>query len=599
MRFRQEGCKRSEKKYGMRVVNPVFMGLAIVAACGGCARTETSWTPETVAPPAPAEAAIETPPALASRTDSLVLPAELSGPVALTRDGAILTGLLNNRFIEVARFGPEIDETYIDENRAVFDPLLLAQISRGRNSRQSFGFSGAGGSFNTQNFDDNDNKQITLDSISELLGRVQALNRSIDALGGTGRGTVMGNSASVEVQQYLPTGTFLFLTGAGAQLDENPYGDDSQHSWTAGISQPLLRGAGTDVNLAALRQARNFAAQSEHEFRASVIDVVRRTERAYWELVLAKEVIAIREFGVTLAANQMTRQEELESVGKALGGSVMAARAERLARQADLADAKAAMRSQAIALIQLMHPESTPRWEITFDPQDGADVVNVATEPLESERLSLLYRPELAQARLSLANLELDVVRARNGRLPRLNMVGQYRDASGGQGPASTNSTSAVGEDTYHVGLQFETAIFNRAERARFRRAQLSQERGLGYIAQLEEEIAAQVRQAIIEVERQWERLAATTEAVLSRREAVRVIEGRHEVGMATNLDVLQVQRDLIQSQVDDATARVRYIEALTELYAAEGTLLERRGVALEGYAARNEPLESMTNAME
>lgn len=582
----------------MRTISQTITGLALLAVFGGCARTETSWTPETVTPPAPAEAAIEAPLALESRAESLALPAELSGSVPLTRDGAILTGLINNRRIDVARFGPEIDETYIDENRAIFDPVLLAQISRGRASRQSFGFSGSGVQSNSQSFDNN-RKQVSLDSVSELLGRVQALNQSIDALGGTPRGTVVGTSGSVEVQQFLPTGTYLFLTGAGARLDSNPSGDDSQHSWTAGVSQPLLRGAGMDVNLAALRQAKNFAAQSEHEFRAAVIEVVRQTEQAYWELVLAKEVLAIREFGVNLASDQMTREEELESVGKALGGDVMAARAERLARQADLVDAEAAMKTQAIALIQLMRPESSPRWEITFDPQDGADVVEVPTQPDESERLSLLYRPELAQARLTLANLELDVVRARNGRLPKLNAVGQYRDASGGQSSTSTVNTSGVGEDTYSVGLQFETAIFNRAERARYRRAQLSQERGSGYITQLEEEIAAQVRQAIIEVDRQWERLAATTEAVLSRREAVRVIEGRHEVGMATNLDVLQVQRDLIQSQVDDATARVRYIEALTELYAAEGTLLERRGVALEGYAARNEPQERLIDVTE
>jgi outer membrane protein TolC len=86
---------------------------------------------------------------------------------------------------------------------------------------------------------------------------------------------------------------------------------------------------------------------------------------------------------------------------------------------------------------------------------------------------------------------------------------------------------------------------------------------------------------------------------VLSRRESVRVIEGRHEVGKATNLDVLQVQRDLIQSQVDDATARVRYIEALTDLYAAEGTLLERRGIALDEFAARDEQQESVTDEVE
>ena len=581
----------------MRAVNFNAWGaaFALVAMLAGCAHTETSWTPETVAPPAPTEAAIEAPASLESRAESLTIPATLSGPVALTRDGAILTTLLNNRRIEVARFGPEIDETYVDENRAVFDPRLLAQVSRGRGTRQSLGFSSTG---TATSGGTTASKQLTPDNVAELLASVQRLNESIDALNGDNDSTVVGNSGSVEVQQFLPTGTLLFLTGAGATLDNNPSGDSSQHAWTAGISQPLLRGAGMETNLAALRQARNIAAQSEHEFRRAVLDVVRETERAYWELALAKEVLAIREFGVTLANDQMKREEELESVGKALGGDVMTARAERLARQADLVDAQAALKSQSIELIRLMHPESAPRWEVGFEPQDEAEVVEVALNADESEDLALLYRPELAQARLTLANLELDVVRTRNGRLPKLNLVGEYEGASGGESATSSN-TSSSDEDTYSVGLQFEMALFNRAERARHLRAQLSQERGAGYITQLEEEIAADVRQAMVEVERQWERLAATAEAVLSRREAVRVIEGRHEVGKATNLDVLQVQRDLIQSQLDDATARVRYIEALTDLYAAEGTLLERRGIALDEFADRDEQQESVTDEVE
>jgi outer membrane protein TolC len=550
-------------------------------------------------PPALAESAIEVPPSLESRAESLALPSDLSGPVALTRDGAILTALLNNRRIEVARSGPEIDATYIDENRAIFDPRLLAQISRGRATRQSFGFS-SGSSSSSSGSSSSGAKAVTLSSVNELLLRVQQLNQSIAALDGTGSSTVVGTSGSVEVQQYLPTGTLLFLTGEGARLDNNPGGDDSQHTWTAGVSQPLLRGAGTDTNLAALRQAKNVAAQSEHEFRGTVIDVVRQTEGTYWELVLAKEVLGIRDLGVRLAEEQMNREQELQSVGKALTGDVMSAQAERSAREADRVDAQAALKTQAIELIRLMHPESTPRWELTFEPRDGADVVEVLTVPEESERLALQYRPELAQARLTLANLELDVVRARNGKLPQLNLVGEYENSSGGNSSATSGSSTGVGDDdTYSVGLQFETALFNRAERARYRRAQLSQDRGSDYIAQLEEEVAAEVRQALVEVSRQWERLAATSQAVLSRNEAVRVIQGRHEVGKATNLDVLQVQRDYIQSQVDDATARVRYIEALTELYAAEGTLLERRGISLAGLAGRDGQQESLTDDVE
>jgi hypothetical protein len=39
---------------------------------------------------------------------------------------------------------------------------------------------------------------------------------------------------------------------------------------------------------------------------------------------------------------------------------------------------------------------------------------------------------------------------------------------------------------------------------------------------------------------------------------------------------------NLIQARLDEITARIRYIEAITALYHAEGTLLERRGIGVE-----------------
>lgn len=65
--------------------------------------------------------------------------------------------------------------------------------------------------------------------------------------------------------------------------------------------------------------------------------------------------------------------------------------------------------------------------------------------------------------------------------------------------------------------------------------------------------------------------------------EKLRVERDRYEVGMSRNLDVLQVQRLLIQAEVDAAAARVDLRQSLTELWRAEGTLLERRRVVLAG----------------
>lgn len=567
----------------------------------GCAHQPVSWTPDSVRPPAPSEAAITVPAALAERAQ----PVTIAEPPAaeqvrdagetvlpVTRDGAILAGLLGNRFIEVARFGPEIDATYIDEARADFDPRLLASVSTGRqrlygNGLESSSIPGALPATGTAG--------VTLSNVERLLEQVQRLNQTVDLLDAGGDLSIGSNSGSLRVEQWLPTGTMLFLTGSG--LAEHGDADGSRSAWAAGVAQPLLRGANMRANLAGLRQAKNLAAQSEHEFRRNVMEVVRQIEATYWELELAHEVLRIREFGVRLAEEQMRREEGLLAVGKALRGDVMTAKAEHAARQADLADALGTLESQTIELIRLMRPSDTPRWELALHPADEATVVEVSVDPQASEDLAMQFRPELAQARLTLANLELDVLRTRNELLPRLDVVGSY-----GEGRGATTLATGSGSrdaDTYSIGLEFETGIPNRAEKARHRRARLENERGASIIGQLEESIAAEVRRAVVELTRQWQRLAATAEAVLSREEAVRVIQGRREVGKATNLDVLQVERDFIESRVDDATARVRYIQALTKLYAAEGTLLERRGIALDAIAAEETPLGKPTYEAE
>ena len=83
-------------------------------------------------------------------------------------------------------------------------------------------------------------------------------------------------------------------------------------------------------------------------------------------------------------------------------------------------------------------------------------------------------------------------------------------------------------------------------------------------------------------LERQWQRIQATEKEVASREEELRVEQDQFRVGRSTNLDVLQVQQGLIQAKVDEVTARVGYIQAITALYRTEGTLLERRGVSVE-----------------
>ncbi len=585
-----------------RLVRSAVAAGAMVLVASACATHKAHYSSESIPLPTATPSAFEPAASLNERAAGLLVAAKPGDdkPIALTRDGALLTAIANNRSLEVARFGPQVGQTFEPEARSAFDPLLLGTLSTGRDTREraatystKTSASSLLSSSTTQTSAGSGSGTPSATPILDAIQQGVAINRqALSDLQGIV--TILGQpehpfiktestDGSVTVRNYLPTGTLVFLTGEATHTDTNLAPDDYLGAWTFGVTQSLLRGRGLDVNLVDLKQARNLAAQSEQEFRRRVLEIAAVVEDAYWEFVLANEVVKIREFAVSLADEQLRRNEDLYSVGKIVEGDVMSAKAEKASRTADLTDARAAIRSQTLALIRLLNPDADRVWELTFAPVDQPEVTQVAVNPELSDQLAMQYRPELAESQLELANRDLDVVRTRNGLLPRLDLTATYGRTSRG---TSSNDASAFLDssafDNFRVGLDFETPILYRGERARHDRAKLYQAQAGASVSDVEQGVATQVRQAIVEVERQWERIGATQEAVNSRLEELRIAQDRNAVGKATNLDVQIVQRNLIQAEVDEVTARVRYIEALTGLYAAEGTLLERRGIRLD-----------------
>jgi outer membrane protein TolC len=512
------------------------VALIVAMLVAGCARGPT-WTPVTVQPPASLEAAMaEVDQARAEGGASFARDA--ASTLTITRDGAVLITLARNRSLAVQRFGPEITATNIDTARAEFDPNLMATATYSRTAVQS-------GEGDLASFS------------ASRTGRVTA-----------------------EISNRLPTGTEIFLSGGYTQSRAPQSEWTYTGMWSAGVTQSLLRGFGPSVNLVDLRQARNTAAASEHELRGFIIDLVQQVDTAYWELVLALETLKIREAAIDLAEEQLALTLDMIEVGKFAEDADVSARAELASSRADLVDAEGDVRARMIELVRLLSPDSAAQWQITLDPQEGPDVERVALEAPASALLAMFYRPDLAQGRLDLANRELEVVRTRNGLLPRLDAFGTYtRTSSGSRGALANEHLNDSDSGGYELGANFEMALLNRAERAANRRAHFQEAQAAAAIANLEQQIEADVRQAVIEAERQWERTIATKEVVESRQEEYDVEVDRFRIGKSTNLDVLQVYRDLISAQVDEVTSRVRYIEALTSLYVAEGTLLERRGI--------------------
>lgn len=562
------------------------LAVASTLLLAACATQESpSWNPQSVAPPPwnPETAAPATEPASATaETNTAPAPEDQTDatrrvtPLALS--DAVVIAFENNRTIAVANLDPGITSTTVQEARAEFDPTVSASLRYGRDINRTTS-TGASASTGGGNLDTSDGT-----SLGELLTAAQTIQAFATRNDETTT-TASSNqtSGSAALSQRFATGTTMSVSTDYAGASNDPANDLYGSGWSVELRQALLQGRGRDINLITVRQAENDVASSVHSLRQQVISTVRDVELTYWDLALAREVVRINEVAVALAEEQMRLNQDMLNAGRAVEADVLSAKAERATRQADLSDARAQIEDRNLALIRLLNPDQPDLWQLAFEPEPAPEPAPVDADAGSSVALAMNYRPELAQARLGLANAELGTRRARNDLLPRVDLV-----ATAGGGADGDHSSEAwelldSGRDeSYGIGIEVETALYRRAEKARLLRSELQETQSERQIADTEQAIETAVRQAVVELRRNTDRLASTREAVTARTSELETAQSRYASGRSTNLDVLLVQRDLIQAQIDEVAARVGCAQALTSLYAAEGTLLERRGIKVE-----------------
>lgn len=454
---------------------------------------------------------------------------------------AILFGLENNPTVTIQRLTPDVVNTLASEARAAFDPVI--GLTGQRSEMKSLRRLGA---------------QRTPFDLRD---------RRFDY--------------SLQVSESLPTGTAVTagvgITGSVSNL----YTDQFTGGFDLTITQSLLRGFGPAANLAALRQARLDLEMSTFELKGVAESVVADIEKSYWDLYLTREQMAIQKKSLELAEQQLEESLERVAVGKLPVLELAAVDAEVAARKSALIDAQSQHEQARLRFLYLMNPQSETFWSIyisatdqPFIPTDTLDALAV------HDSLGLLYRADLQQAYLALEKGELDVVRTKNGLLPQLDLfiaLGRtsYSETFGKQ--AYPNLSSPF----YQVvaGINFAMPVPNRQAAARLKRAQLTREQQDMAVQNMTKMVQWDIRSAYAEIWRALQQIEATRVTRELQEKRLAAEQEKFRVGKSINYLVLQAQRDFTASQLDETRAMVAYLYALTDLYVAEGTLLERRGV--------------------
>ena len=344
----------------------------------------------------------------------------------------------------------------------------------------------------------------------------------------------------------------------------------------------MLRGFGTDVNLAVLRQARLDTELSRYELQGFSQALVSQVETAYWDYALSLRQVDIVAESLRLTRQQLDETREMIQVGTQAESELAAVQAEVAIQLQGRIDVTSALDANRLRLLRLTNPPEPRPWDRSVTLVHPPQVPDIALGPVNSHvDEGLRLRPEIRQAELEIQRQTLEVVRTKNGVLPKLDLfitLGRtgYADSFGD----SVNGPGDEGLDS-QVGFTLNYPFYNRGAKARRDRAQYSKQRAEKALDNLKQLVALDIRIAFIEVNRTRQQIEASTATRKFQEEKLRTETEKFRVGRSTNLLVAQSQRDLLSSRLDEVRAVVSYLKALTDFYRLEGTLLDHRGIRM------------------
>lgn len=381
-------------------------------------------------------------------------------------------------------------------------------------------------------------------------------------------------------QEKLPQGRALLMPSIN--LNANTTFNDQTTSYQAGspfsagngnkrynsngygvnLTQPLFRAQ----NWLAYTEAQLQVAQTDAQFKIAEQDLALRVAQNYFDVLIAQDSVQLVEAQKTAITEQLAQAKRNFEVGTATITDSLEAQSRFDLIFAQEVAAKNNLDVKRSSLQQLIN-------EVPKDIKSlGAGFKLDAPKPAEMEQWvsdAQSHNPQLAIAQANATLAEKEVSRNQSAHLPTLDLVANYAksNASGGSFGANDNSNKSI-------GVQLNVPLFQGgAVSSKSREAEANQERGRQDLENARRNVTTQTRQAYLGVVSGVAQVQALQQALASSQSLLDASKLGQEVGIRTNLDVLNAQQQLYSTRRDLYQAQYNYLLSQLRLKAAVGGL--------------------------
>jgi outer membrane protein len=356
--------------------------------------------------------------------------------------------------------------------------------------------------------------------------------------------------------QYNPSKP-PFLVGGTNRYNSNGYG--------VTLVQPLFR----EQNWQIYSESELQATQADLQLKIAQQDLIVRVAQAYFDVLIAQDSVGLVDAQKTAISEQLQQAKRNFEVGSATITDTLEAQSRFDLTGAQEIAAQNNLEIKRSALQQLIN--SAPGELDSL----GKDFALEAPQPASMEKWVSEAQMSSLQLAIAQAGAEIadrEVSRNRGGHLPTVDLVANYsqNNANGSSFGVGTDTTSKT------IGVQLNMPLFQGgAINSKWREAEANRERARQELENARRTVEQQTRQAYLGVVSGIAQVQALKQAVTSSQSVLDASKLGQEVGVRTNLDVLNAQQQLYSTHRDLYQAQYNYLLSELRLKQAVGTLGE------------------------
>ncbi len=368
--------------------------------------------------------------------------------------------------------------------------------------------------------------------------------------------TTTTNEAGLEAKMKIPTGGELSFGLTGNALTPK-----------ISFNQPLLRGAGVDVNRASIKTARLTEKSNVLGLKSTLTNTITDAILAYRNLLRAQERLKIEQLSLKSAQEILEINQALIAAGRLAPVEIIQSQTAIANRQVSLVAAQNSLQSTKLALLQVLDIEQNTNVVAAEVPKASP----VTLDQNKLRQLALLNQPEYLQAQLNQNIAKLNLLEAENNRRWDLGLNISY-DNTG------NNATPDV-----RAGLTFSKTLGDLTVEQTFQRSRVNLLQTENNLNEQRESLDIQLTDGIRDVNLSFKQVELAGQARESSEKQLEIEREKQRLGRGSGVfEIVSLENSLVEARNAELNATIEYLNALTNLDKTVGTTLNTWQITIE-----------------